>query len=151
MDWRPSQAEEAETQIGRALRELGFESMNAHSPQAKGRVERCFGTRQDRLVKGLRKMGVASPEEANHYLDQVFLPLWSQRFRREPANPVDAHRPLGRALELASILSPVEARRVANDYTASWEGQMYPIPPEAVQPEGSTLLETGSFYFALAP
>jgi len=126
--------EEAETQIGRALRELGIELIHAHSPQAKGRVERCFGTLQDRLVKGLRKAGIASLEEANHYLEQVFLPLWSQRFRREPANPVDAHRPLGKTLELASILSHVEARRVANDYTVSWEGQMYQIPPEAVQP-----------------
>lgn len=102
--------EEAETQIGRALRELGIELIHAHSPQAKGRVERCFGTLQDRLVKGLRKAGAQSLEEANQYLEQVFLPLWSKRFRREPANPVDAHRPLGKALELASILSHVEAR-----------------------------------------
>jgi len=126
--------EEAETQIGRALRELGIELIHAHSPQAKGRVERCFGTLQDRLVKGLRKAGAQTLEEANQYLEQVFLPLWSKRFRREPASPVDAHRPLGQRLELASILSHVEARRVANDYTVSWSGQLYQIPPEAVQP-----------------
>jgi hypothetical protein len=126
--------EEAETQIGRALRELGIELIHAHSPQAKGRVERCFGTLQDRLVKGLRKAGVRSLEKANQYLEQVFLPLWSKRFRREPANPVDAHRPLGKTLELASILSRVKARRVANDYTVSWDGQIYQIPPEAVRP-----------------
>lgn len=126
--------EEAETQIGRALRELGIELIHAHSPQAKGRVERCFGTLQDRLVKGLRKAGAQSLAEANQYLEQVFLPLWSKRFRREPANPVNAHRPLGKTLELASILSHVEARRVANDYTLSWDGQLYQIPREAVQP-----------------
>lgn len=126
--------EEAETQIGRALRELGIELIHAHSPQAKGRVERCFGTLQDRLVKGLRKAGARSLEEANRYLEQVFLPMWSKRFRREPANPVDAHRPLGKTQELASILSHVEARRVANDYTVSWNGQLHQIPREAVQP-----------------
>lgn len=126
--------EEAETQIGRALRELGIELIHAHSPQAKGRVERCFGTLQDRLVKGLRKAGAQSLGEANQYLEQVFLPMWSKRFRREPANPVDAHRPLGKTQELASILSHVETRRVANDYTVSWNGQLYQIPREAVQP-----------------
>lgn len=126
--------EAAETQIGRALRELGIELIHAHSPQAKGRVERCFATLQDRLVKGLRKAGAQSLAEANQYLEQVFLPMWSKRFRREPANPVDAHRPLGKTLELASILSHVEARRVANDYTVSWNGQLYQIPRAAVQP-----------------
>ncbi len=126
--------EEAETQIGRALRELGIELIHAHSPQAKGRVERCFGTLQDRLVKGLRKADAQSLEQANQYLEQVFLPMWRKRFRREPAKPVNAHRPLGKAQELASILSHVEARRVANDHTVSWNGQLYQIPREAVQP-----------------
>jgi transposase len=72
---------ENETQIGRALRELGIELIHAHSPQAKGRVERCFGTLQDRLVKGLRKAGAASIEQANRYLGKVFLPMWNRRFR----------------------------------------------------------------------
>ena len=122
---------EGETQIGRALRELGIELIHAHSPQAKGRVERCFGTLQDRLVKGLRKAGAQTLTEANRYLSEVFLPLWKARFWREPASKVDAHRPKGN-LVLESILSYVETRRVANDFTVSWNGTLYQIPREAV-------------------
>jgi hypothetical protein len=62
------------TQIGRALRELGIGGLPAHSPQAKGRVERFFGTAQDRLVKGPRKAGVRTLEEANRYLELEYLP-----------------------------------------------------------------------------
>lgn len=126
--------EEGETQIGRALRELGIELIHAHSPQAKGRVERCFGTLQDRLVKGLRKAGAATIAEANRYLERHFLADWGLRFRREPASRVDAHRPLGAAEDLDSILSHVENRQVTNNYTVSWDGKFYQIPREAVQP-----------------
>src|ERR1700724_2243696 len=62
------------TQIGRALRELSITWIPAHSPQAKGRVERGFATAQDRLVKGMRVAGVATLEQANHYLETEFLP-----------------------------------------------------------------------------
>jgi hypothetical protein len=61
------------TQIGRALRELSIVWIAAHSPQAKGRVERSFQTAQDRLVKGLRVAGVTTLEEANRYLHEEFL------------------------------------------------------------------------------
>lgn len=126
--------EEGESQIGRALRELGIELIHAHSPQAKGRVERCFGTLQDRLVKGLRKAGAKSIAEANRYLEHVFLPHWQKRFRREPASNVNAHRPLGKRQDLESTLSHVENRRVANNYTVSWDGKLYQIPQKAVRP-----------------
>jgi len=126
--------EEGESQIGRALRELGIELIHARSPQAKGRVERCFGTLQDRLVKGLRKAGATTREQANRYLEQVFLAQWQKRFGRPPASRVDAHRPLGERQDLDSTLSHVERRRVANDYTVSWNGRIYQIPPAAVRP-----------------
>jgi hypothetical protein len=127
-------SEVGETQIGRALRELGIELIHAHSPQAKGRVERCFGTLQDRLVKGLRKAGAKTREEANRYLERVFLPDWNRRFRQEPASAVDGHRPLGASHDLDSILGHVEKRRVANNYTVSWEGKTYQIAADAVRP-----------------
>ena len=126
--------EAGESQIGRALRELGIELIHAHSPQAKGRVERCFGTLQDRLVKGLRKAGAATMADANRYLQRYFLAEWRRRFRREPASQVDAHRPLGAAKDLDSILSHVENRQVTNNYTVSWDGKPYQIPREAVRP-----------------
>lgn len=122
------------TQIGRALKELGIVWQAAHSPQAKGRVERFFGTAQDRLVKGLRKAGARSLEEANRYLEQVYLPLWNERFTVEAAHPADAHRPLLPDQDLAAILSHVETRRVTNDYTFRWLGGTYQIARDDVQP-----------------
>ena len=124
--------EKTETQIGRALRELGIEWIGAHSPQAKGRVERCFGTLQDRLVKALRKAGVRTMEAANTYLEQVFLPMWNQRFVCAPASAANGHRSLEK-LKLSSILSVVETRRVDNDHTVPWRGVKWQIPREAIR------------------
>jgi len=132
--WKSGDPEpKAETQIGRALRELGIEWIAAHSPQAKGRVERCFGTLQDRLVKALRKAKVRTLKQANAYLEQVFLPLWNQRFARTPASAVEGHRRLEK-LDLSSILSVVEQRGVANDYTVQWRGVKWQIPRAAIRP-----------------
>jgi hypothetical protein len=122
-----------ETQMGRAFRELGIEWIAAHSPQAKGRIERCFATLQDRLVKGLRRAGAATAEEANRYLEEQFLPDWNERFVVKAASKADAHRPVGETLDVASILSHVEPRQVTNDYTLSWGGKTWQIPREAVR------------------
>src|SRR5581483_9391312 len=101
------------TQIARALGELGIVWIPAHSPQAKGRVERQFLTTQDRLVKGMRVAGVRTLEEANGYLESDFLPWWNATLVVTPASADDAHRPLGKGHDLATILSHVE--RAASD------------------------------------
>lgn len=116
------------TQIGRALQELNIEWIAAHSPQAKGRVERFFGTAQNRLVKGLRKVKAATLAQANAYLEQVYLPEWNRRFTVEAALAANAHRRLER-LPLASILSWVETRVVAQDHTLRLHGAVWQIPP----------------------
>ncbi len=72
------------TQFGRALHELGIEWIAAHSPQAKGRIERLFETLQDRLVKEMRLAGIDSIQGANHFLQTRFLPEWEQRFTVTP-------------------------------------------------------------------
>ena len=100
----------------------------AHSPQAKGRIERFFGTAQDRLVKGLRKVGASTLERANEYLGSTYLPLWERRFAHEPRQAGDAHRPLDAAMDLDSILSQVKLRVVAQDYTVRGWGETYQIP-----------------------
>lgn len=115
------------TQIGRALQELGIPWIAAHSPQAKGRVERGFLTAQDRLVKGMRVAGVATLEAANHYLETEFLPWVNATLAVAPANPDDAHRPLEKHHDLAAILSHVEKRRVNNDYTFPLDAKTYRI------------------------
>ena len=114
-------------QIGRALRELGITWIGAHSPQAKGRVERGFETAQDRLVKGLRVAGVQTLGQANEYLEKEFLPWWNRTLAVQPASADDAHRPLGKAYDLAAILSRVETRQVKNDYTIQFDGTVYGI------------------------
>ena len=115
------------TQIARALRELGIVWIPAHSPQAKGRVERQFLTAQDRLVKGMRVAGVCTIEAANTYLEEQFLAWWNATLTVEPATAEDAHRPLGREHDLAASLSHVEQRQVTNDYTVRWDGKLYQI------------------------
>jgi hypothetical protein len=120
------------TQIGRALRELEIVWIAAHSPQAKGRVERNFGTAQDRLVKGMRVAGVKTLEQANRYLEEEYLLWWEREMTVLPANSDDAHRPLGKTHVLAASLSHVERRQVRNDYTFWWERELYRISPAAI-------------------
>jgi len=120
------------TQIGRALQELGIAWTPAHSPQAKGRVERNFGTAQDRLVKGMRVAGVRTMEQANQYLLHDYLVWWERELTVEPASPDDAHRKLERSHSLAASLSHVETRQVRSDYTLRWDGKLYQIERQAV-------------------
>jgi transposase len=120
------------TQIGRALQELGIVWIAAHSPQAKGRVERSFDTAQDRLVKEMRVAGVKTLEEANQFLSEEFLPWWNDTLTVEPASPDNAHRPLDKTHELQAILSHVETRQVKGDYTVQFEGQRYAIDAGSV-------------------
>ena len=115
------------TQIGRALQELGIAWIPAHSPQAKGRVERGFGTMQDRLVKGLRVAGAKTLEQANANLVSEFLPWWNTTLTVAPANGSDAHRQLGKEHQLEASLSYVETRQVNNDYTIRYGGKIYQI------------------------
>jgi transposase len=120
------------TQIGRALRELGITWIAAHSPQAKGRVERNFATAQDRLVKGMRVAGVKTLEQANQYLNEDYLVWWERELTVEAANPDDAHRPLEKSHNLAASLSYVETRQVRSDYTLRWDGKFYQIERAAI-------------------
>jgi hypothetical protein len=124
--------ERAHSQFGRALQELGIEWIAAQSPQAKGRIERLFATLQDRLVKEMRLAGIASIAAANHFLETRFLPEWEQRFTVAPRNPRNAHRQLGRAQRLDEILSVRAVRKVAQDHTVSWEGNLWGVPREEV-------------------
>jgi transposase InsO family protein len=151
------------TQIGRALRELGITWIAAHSPQAKGRVERNFGTAQDRLVKGMRVAGVQTLEQANRYLTEDYLVWWERELTVEAANADDAHRPLEKSHDLAASLSHVEHRQVRPDYTLRWDGKLYQIHREGVTTglrganvrmekrlDGSLAVRHGERYLAVA-
>ncbi|MEK7444603.1 MAG: hypothetical protein AABZ70_07090 [candidate division NC10 bacterium] len=115
------------SQFGRALGELGVELIPAHSPQAKGRVERLFKTVQDRLVKELRLAGIATLEAANRFVEE-WLPLYNRRFAVQPAQAADLHRPrlAGRALDrmLLCIKTP---RCLRKDVTLAHQGRLEQI------------------------
>jgi hypothetical protein len=114
------------TQIQRALEELEIGLICAHSPQAKGRVERSHGTDQDRLVKGLRLAGATTLQTANRFLEQRYLPQINERFAVKPASAADAHRSAA-AYDLEAILSVQETRHVANDFTVQVDAVTWQI------------------------
>jgi transposase len=115
-----------ETQFSRALSELSVELIKARSPQAKGRVERSFGTAQDRWVKEMRLANVKTIAEANALLERL-LPAHNRRFSVAPADAVDAHRSLGPSHRLSAILSVQEQRVVSNDYTIRFANRLYQL------------------------
>src|ERR1700689_3683011 len=89
-------------------------------------------TLQDRLVKEMRVLGIATLEQANRFLEITFWPDWFQRFAVEPAQSSDAHRRLQREQRLEQILSVRVARKVASDHTVKWDGQRWGVPREQV-------------------
>jgi hypothetical protein len=125
---RPLADRDAKTQFGRALEELDIELIRAHSPQAKGRVERSFGTAQDRWVKELRLAKAKTCEQANAVLERL-LPDHNRRFAKSARMPSDAHRRLGPAHRLESILSLQTERVVSNDYVVRWANRFYQLLP----------------------
>ena len=132
------------TQFTRAMRELGIEVISAHSPEAKGRVERSFGTHQDRLVKELRLAGIRDRETANRFLRTRYFPAHNRRYAVEPVNPTDAHRPLLKAHDLDAILSIQTVRRVERDFTVRLQNRFFQLGPDQpvrVGPKDPVLIE----------
>lgn len=116
------------SQLGRLLDELAVQLIPAHSPQAKGRIERLFGTLQDRLVKALRQASAGTLEEANRVLDH-FLPSFNTRFAVSPAQPGSAYRPWPAGLQPQDVFCFKHERAVAKDNTISFNGHRLPIAP----------------------
>ena len=120
--------EVARSQYGRLLSELGIELVHAHTPQAKGRIERLFGTLQDRLVKALREAGASSLEEANQVL-AAYLPQYNQRFMVKPAQPGNVYCPFPQEADRKDYFCFKHQRKVANDNTISFDGKRLQILP----------------------
>jgi len=118
------------TQFGRALRELGITHVRAHSPEAKGRVERANGTFQDRLVSELRLSGASNITEANLVLWD-FLPRFNQRFGVPASQPGQAYRPTIMGEDVDGILCIKERRRVARDNTVQYHQRTLQLFPDA--------------------
>ena len=122
------------TQFERAAKELNIGIVHAHSPQAKGRVERLFKTLQDRLIKELRLAGISTIKEANKFLEKIFLPKFNARFMVEPRSRANLHKKLNgqEKKKLESIFSRQCQKVVMNDFTVSHKKKYYQL--EKIQP-----------------
>jgi len=108
------------TDFGRAMKELKVELIFAKSPQAKGRVERCNRTLQDRLVKALRREGISNIAEANKYLQNVFISEFNKEFSINQ-NQADVHMS-AKGIKLEEVFCYKTIRQVRNDYTINLSG-----------------------------
>lgn len=114
------------SEFGRALTELGVEIIHAHSPQAKGRIERLFKTLQDRLVKDMTIRGISTIEEANKFLE-TYMAFHNKRFAFKPKEQNDLHREVPNGLNLDKILCIRTERALRNDCTIAHNGKLYQI------------------------
>jgi hypothetical protein len=110
----------------KSLAVLVVEVIHAYSPQAKGRIERLFGTFQDRVVKEMRLAGVTNIAEGNAFLDG-YLPEFNRMFAREAAQKADFHRPVANKRALDTILSIKTDRSLRNDFTIAHNKKLYQI------------------------
>ena len=117
--------EELMTQFQRAMEELDIRVINANSPEAKGRVERLFGTLQDRMIKEMRLVDVKTIDEANRFVCKEYIQDHDRRFSVPAKNTSDAHRPLSDEMRasLPAIFSIQSKRKVHNDYTIQFKNQ----------------------------
>jgi hypothetical protein len=132
------------TQFTRAMQELGIEVIPAHSPEAKGRIERSFDTHQDRLVKELRLAGISTPAAANRFLRTRYFPAHNAHFAVEPANPTDAHRPLLPTHHLDAICSVQTVRTVDHDFTVRLQNRFFQLlaqQPVRLRPGDTVLID----------
>ena len=125
-----------QTQFERAMAALGVTLILAHSPQAKGRVERRHQLFQDRLIKEMRLAGINDLTAANRFLRQKFLPALNRRFTVAASSPVNVHRALPHCLD--EVLSWETPRVVQRDWTVGWQRRWFQIDR---QHERLTLVE----------
>lgn len=117
------------TQVGRALKQLGIEHIPSYSPEARGRIERLFGTLQARLPQELRLAGITGVEEANRYIREVFLPDFNKRFSVPAAEEGNAFVPL-LGFDIGEVLCVQDERQVQNDNTVRYKGLVLQIPEQ---------------------
>jgi len=151
-DWKnvyvrpPNQAErvtgaEPLTQFGRMCATLGIQIIPASSPQAKGRIERNHGTQQDRLVKKLRRQGIADLQAANAFLETTYWADHNERFAQVPASPDDFHVARPRGLRLDRVFRLEETRTVSNDWVVRYDNRLLQIERQSGHPPArSTVL-----------
>lgn len=119
--------QEPMTAFGKACATLGIEIITAHSPQAKGRVERKHRVYQDRFVKLLTRTGVTTIDEANELLNSGFVDELNDKYAKPPASEQDFHRPLPNKRLLSEVLCYEETRTVCNDWTIRYDNRFFQL------------------------
>lgn len=117
------------TKFQKVLKKLDIELICAHSPQAKGRVERANGTLQDRLIKELRERNISSIEEGNQFLEEFRL-IYNKKFAVEPANEDNAHRKLVSSYNLDHVFMLEEERVLSKDLSFQYKSEVYQVDSE---------------------
>ena len=136
---RPNQEEretgaEPLTQFGRMCAALGIQIIPASSPQAKGRIERHHGTHQDRLVKKLRRKGIADVDAANAFLEREYWADHNRRFAQAPASTDDFHIAVSRGVQLDQVFRLEEKRTVSNDWVVRYDNRSLQIERQSGRP-----------------
>jgi transposase len=136
---RPNQEEretgaEPLTQFGRMCAKLGITIIPASSPQAKGRIERHHGTHQDRLVKKLRRQGIADVAAANAFLAADYWPDHNRRFATPPVSTDDFHVAVPRGVSLDAVFRLEDTRAVANDWVVRYDNRLFQIERDSSLP-----------------
>src|SRR3989338_557653 len=113
------------TQFEGMTRRIGIKLITAHSPEAKGRIERLFKTPQDRLVKEMRLLSISNQEEGNRYLKDIFISAFNKQFGVAPSKEGDVHRAPSESEKenLSSAFSIQDTRKVSNDFCVQYENQ----------------------------
>lgn len=151
-DWKnvyarpPNQEERATgaeplTQFGRMCAKLGIRIIPASSPQAKGRVERHHGTHQDRLVKKLRRHGIAEIAAANTFLETEYWADHNRRFAHPPAASDDFHRAVPPGVSLAQVFRLEETRTVSNDWVVRYANRHFQLPRQSGLPPARSTVQ----------
>jgi hypothetical protein len=119
------------TRFHEVLKELNIELICAHSPQAKGRVERANGTLQDRLIKELRERKICSIEEGNDFIDE-YTKMYNKKFSSEPASTEDAHQSILPGHHLEKMFMLKEERVLSKDLSICYKNEVYQIEAKTI-------------------
>ena len=143
--------EEVLTHFGKACKKLGIKIITAHSPEAKGRVERNHGLDQDRLVKELRLAGISTIAEANEFMATTYTAQMNEKFAVTARAAADYHRSAA-GYDLAAIFCVEEERTATADWVVRFDNQYYQLQPsrKGERPKGKVLVQRyldGSLHF----
>ena len=123
------------THFGQVVKELDIELICAHSPQAKGRVERKNGVFQDRLIKEMRLRGISTIEDAKQNTSPEFLEEMNEKFGKEAESPEDAHRELRKTDDLQKVFFRKEKRTLSKKFNNAAQRDLVPDKNKYTEPD----------------